>query len=319
MRNIEREIRELREHLSVSPMFPATARMLPMTQRKLPPPVMRRRVGGLLRDFREQAGLGPGAAAKQLGWDSTRQGRIERGIYRVSEGDIRKMLETYGIHGDEEAVRELTAASNESLKSGWWAPYVGRISDALLDFVILESKATSIQVQHPAIIPGLFQAPGYVREIFNGPLHPDNRELSGMLSAIRMARQEVLHRPGDPVRLHALISEAALLHRFPRAPGVMKEQLRKLADDAGQPHITIQIVPVDVPAYAAANQAMTILHFRHPWPAAVSIDSSLGGSFLDEPAEVSALSVVFEKIAELALSAEESRDRINLHLEENFS
>ncbi|WP_171059903.1 helix-turn-helix domain-containing protein [Streptomyces montanus] len=289
-----------------------------MTQTKLPPPVMRRRVGSLLRDFRERADLGPGAAAKQLGWDSTRQGRIERGIYRVTEEDIRKMLEAYGIHGDEEAVREMAAASNESPKAGWWGSYIGQVSDALLDFVTLESKAKKIRVQHPAIIPGLLQAPGYVREIFNNPLHPDNRGLSDMLSAIRMARQEVLHRPGNPVQLHALISEAALLHRFPNAPGVMKEQLRKLADDAGQSNITIQIVPSDVPAYAAANQAMTILDFRHPWPTAVSIDSSLGGNFLDKPAEVSALVVVFEKIAELALPADESRDRINAHLEENF-
>ncbi|MER5968523.1 helix-turn-helix transcriptional regulator [Streptomyces sp. NPDC002055] len=289
-----------------------------MTQKKLPPPVMRRRVGSLLRDYREQADLGPGAAAKKLSWDTTRQGRIERGIYRVAVDDIRRMLETYGIHGDEEAVREMAAASNEAAGAGWWASYMGQISNALLDFIILESKAKKIQIQHPAIIPGLLQAPGYVREIFNSPLHPDNRELSDMLSAIRMARQEVLHRPGNPIQLHALISEAALLHRFPNAPGVMKEQLRKLADDAARPNITIQIVPVDVPAYAAANQAMTILNFNHPWPTAVSIDSSLGGSLLDEPAEVRDLAVVFEKIAELALPAEKSRDRINAHLEGKF-
>ncbi|MEU5792224.1 helix-turn-helix transcriptional regulator [Streptomyces sp. NPDC047813] len=289
-----------------------------MTQKKLPPPVMRRRVGGLLRDYRERTDLQPGVAAKRLGWDSTRQGRIERGIYRVAEDDIRKMLELYGIHGDEEAVRELASASNESAKAGWWGSYVGQVSDALLDFVILESKSKKIRVQHPAIIPGLLQAPQYVREIFNSPLHPDNRDLSNMLSAIRMARQEVLHRPGDPVQLHALISEAALLHRFPKAPGVMKEQLRKLADDAGQPNITIQIVPVDVPAYAAANQAMTILDFRHPWPPVVSIDSSLGGNFLENPAEVEDLAVVFDRIADLALPADESRERITSHLEENF-
>lgn len=289
-----------------------------MTQKKLPPPVMRRRVGSLLRDYRERADLQPGVAAKQLGWDSTRQGRIERGIYRVAEEDVRKMLELYGIHGDEEAVRELAAASNESVKAGWWGSYVGQVSDALLDFVILESKAKKIRVQHPATIPGLLQAPGYVREVFNSPLHPDNRELSDMLGAIRMARQEVLHRPGNPVHLHALISEAALLHRFSQAPGVMKEQLRKLADDAGRPHITIQIVPMDVPAYAAATQAMTILDFRHPWPSAVSIDSSLGGNFLEEPTEVDDLGILFDKIAELALPADESRECINRHLEENF-
>ncbi|MFF5904960.1 helix-turn-helix domain-containing protein [Streptomyces sp. NPDC012623] len=289
-----------------------------MTQKKLPPPVMRRRVGSVLRDYRERAGLAPGAAAKQLGWDSTRQGRIERGIYRVAVDDIRKMLETYGIHDDEEAVHEMAAASNEAPGAGWWAAYVGQISDALLDFIILESKSKKIQVQHPSIIPGLLQAPGYVREIFNSPLHPDNRDRSDMLSAIRMARQEVLHRPGGAVHLHALISEAALLHRFPSAPGVMKEQLRKLADDAEQPNITIQIVPADVPAYAAANQAMTVMSFRHPWPVTISIDNSLGGNFLDDPTEVSDLSVMFEKIAELALPADKSRDLINAHLEEKF-
>lgn len=293
--------------------------MLPMTQKKLPPPVMRRRVGNLLRSYREAAGLAPGAAAKRLGWDSTRQGRIERGIYRVPEGDVRKMLEAYGIQGDEEAVRELAAASNEPPGAGWWASYVGQISDALLDFIVLESKAQKIQVQNPAIIPGQLQAPGYVREIMANAVHPHNRERSNLLSAIRMARQEVLHRPGNPAHLHALIPEAALLHRFPNAPGVMKEQLRKLADDAGQPNITIQIIPVEAPAYAAANQAMTILNFRHPWPTLVSIDSSVGGSLLDEPAEVNYLSVVFEKIAETALPADESRGRINTHLEENFS
>jgi hypothetical protein len=279
---------------------------------------MRRRVGSLLRDYRERVDLQPGVAAKQLGWDSTRQGRIERGIYRVAEEDVRKMLELYGIHGDEEAVRELAAASNESVKAGWWGSYVGQVSDALLDFIILESKAKKIRVQQPTIIPGLLQAPGYVREILDSPLHPANRELSNMLSAIRMARQEVLHRPGSPVHLHALISETALLHRFPQAPGVMKEQLRKLADDAGRPHVTVQVLPVDAPAYTAANQAMTILEFRHPWPALVSIDNSLGGNFLENPAEVDHLAVVFDKIAELALPADESQECINRHLEENF-
>ncbi|WP_416969384.1 helix-turn-helix domain-containing protein [Streptomyces sp. 4F14] len=289
-----------------------------MTQKKLPPPLMRRLVGSLLRDYRERAGLEPGVAAKRIGWDSTRQGRIERGTYRVSAEDIRKMLKAYGIE-DEEAVHEMSAASNEPPRSGWWASYMGRISDALLDFIVLESRSTKIQVQHPAIIPGLLQAPGYVREIFNNPLHPDNRELSGMLSAVRMARQEVLYRPGAPVQLHALISEAALLHRFPNNPTVMKDQLRKLAEDTQRPNITIQIVPSDVPAYTAANnQAMTIMSFRHPWPTTVSIDDSLGGSLLDDSIRVNALSVMFDAIADLALPADQSRDLINSHLEERF-
>ncbi|MFD7546183.1 helix-turn-helix domain-containing protein [Streptomyces sp. NPDC059578] len=289
-----------------------------MTQKKLPPPVLRRRVGSLLRDYREAAGLQPGVAAKRLGWDSTRQGRIERGVYRVTADDIRNMLEMYGIHDDEEAVREMAAASNEPLRSGWWASYMGHISDALLEFITLESKSMEIRMQHPAIIPGLLQAPGYVREIVNSPLHPDNRDKADMLSAIRMARQQVLYRPGNPARLHALISESALLHRFPNAPGVMREQLRKLLDDTERSNITIQIVPTTAPAYTAANQAMTIMSFQHPWPTVISIDNSLGGNFLESPTDVSALSIVFDKIADLALSVKESRELINARLEEKF-
>lgn len=289
-----------------------------MTQKKPLPPVMRRRAGALLRDYRERAALAPGVAAKKLGWDSSRQGRIERGIYRVSEDDVRAMFQLYGVDEGDDDVRELASASAQLATSGWWGGYVGQVSGALLDFVVVESRAKKIRVQHPAIIPGLLQAPGYVRELFNGPLHPDNRARAAMLSAIRMARQEVLHRPGSPAELHALISEAALLHRFPNAPGVMKEQLRKLVDHADQPNVTIQIVPVDIPAYGAANQAMTILDFRTPWPATVSIDNSLGGNFLDSPDEVSDLAVLFDNIADLALSPDESRERISTHLEENF-
>lgn len=289
-----------------------------MTQKKPNPPVMRRHAGAVLRDYRERAALRPGVAAKKLGWDATRQGRIERGVYRVSEDDVRAMFQLYGVDEDDDAVRELASASAELATNGWWGGYVGKISDALLDFIVVESKAKKIRVQHPSIIPGLLQAPGYVREICNSPLHPDNHGRAGMLSAIRMARQEVLHRPGNPVELHALITEAALLHRFPNSPEVMKEQLRRLVDFAGQPNVTIQIVPADAPAYATAAQSMTIMDFHNPWPSLVSIDHSLGGNFLTAPDEVSALAVVFEQITDLALSVEESRERLKAHLEENF-
>ncbi|MGW2840597.1 DUF5753 domain-containing protein [Streptomyces sp. NPDC001493] len=288
-----------------------------MSTPKSPPPVMRRRAGSLLRTYREAAGLAPGAAAKLLGWDTTRQGRLERGIYRMNADDVRAMLRVCGIE-DEDAVREIAAAFNEAAASGWWGPYVDLISRALLDFIILESKAKRIQVQHPAIIPGLLQSTGYIREVFHSPLHPDNRDRSNMLSSIRIARQEVLHRPSGRAELHALISETALLHRFPGAPDVMRDQLRKLADDSKQPNIKIQIVPADVPAYAAANQAMTIMGFVHPWPAAISIDNSLGGNFLDGPDAVNDLSDMFERIADLALPEDESRDLINTHLKERF-
>ncbi|MEU7031482.1 helix-turn-helix transcriptional regulator [Streptomyces sp. NPDC046275] len=283
-----------------------------MTNKRATKTLNRRRVGAQLRRWREAAGFTSSKeAATALGWTQVNFSRIEQGVYNTTAGQVRELAALYKVT-DPEVIEEVIRAAEDPYGTGWWSAYRGKVSQALLDFIALESEAKSIRVQHPAVIPGLLQVPGYVREMVKDEANRDQ------LAAVRLARQEVLGRTDTPVGFHALISEAALYHRFPDRPEVMKEHLRRLLEVSDGERIAIQIVPLDAPAFAAANQAMTVLEFRKPWEPVVSIDDSLGGSLVEDAAKVTRLDELFYRVADMSLPADKSRDLIKAHLEDKF-
>ncbi|MFC8981002.1 helix-turn-helix domain-containing protein [Streptomyces sp. NPDC057411] len=283
-----------------------------MTNKRATKTLNRRRVGAQLRRWREAAGFTSSKeAATALGWNQVNFSRIEQGVYNTVADQVREMAALYKVT-DPDLIDEVIRAAEDPHGTGWWSAYRGKVSQALLDFIALESEAEVIRVQHPAVIPGLLQAPGYVREMVKDEANRDQ------LAAVRLARQEVLGRTDSPVEFHALISEAALYHRFGDRPEVMKEQLHRLLEVSDRENITMQIVPLDVPAYAAANQAMTVMEFRKPWEPILSIDDSLGGSLVEDAEKVTRLDELFFRVADVSLTAAKSRDLIKAHLEEKF-
>ncbi|MFB7356096.1 helix-turn-helix domain-containing protein [Streptomyces gardneri] len=283
-----------------------------MTSKRAARTLNRRRIGAQLRRWREAAGFKTSKeVALLLDWNPVNLSRIEQGVYNTTAPQISELAALFKVT-DPDLIGEVTRAAEDPYSSGWWSAYRGKVSQALLDFIALESEAHAIRVQHPAIIPGLLQAPGYVRETVKDE---ENRD---QLAAVRLARQEVLGRTDNPAQFHALISEAALYHRFPGRPEVMKEQLHRLLEVSERDNITVQLVPLDVPAYAAANQAMTVMEFRKPWESIVSIDDSLGGSLIEDAEKVTRLDELFDRVAQVSLSADRSRELIKTHLEEKF-
>jgi hypothetical protein len=108
-------------------------------------------------------------------------------------------------------------------------------------YIGLEAGAASIRNFEPVVVPGLLQTADYAREIFrNGPIELDPDEVERLLE-VRQARQEVLARDDRP-RLWAAIDEA-VIHRVVGGVGVMRGQLRHLAESAQQGKTTIQVVP----------------------------------------------------------------------------
>ncbi|MFF3331182.1 Scr1 family TA system antitoxin-like transcriptional regulator [Streptomyces sp. NPDC002888] len=70
--------------------------------------------------------------------------------------------------------------------------------------------------------------------------------IPGLLQAeVRQARQSVLTRPDGPLKVWAVIHEAALHQRFALRPTTMREQLQRLLDVADMPHVTLQVMPSD--------------------------------------------------------------------------
>ncbi|MER5969506.1 helix-turn-helix transcriptional regulator [Streptomyces sp. NPDC002055] len=279
-----------------------------MTQKRATPSIKRRRVGAQLRQWREAVDMPSGDAARAMGWSQARFSRVERGYYRILRDEVFDLCAKIGVD-DPEGVAEVARVAEEPTGKGWWASYADKVgvSEQYLDFVELEAEAESIRIVHPKVVPGLVQSPSYVREMHSSARSNDPESLI----AIRLARQEVLSR----AKFHGLIPESAFHARFESAPGLMKDQLRKLIDASSMENVTIQILPLTAHPSYGSNGAMTILTFRHPWTPVASIDNPMGGSHTVDPDQVAYLEAEFDNIASAALSVDKSRDLLNEHLE----
>ncbi|MGW0032981.1 DUF5753 domain-containing protein [Streptomyces sp. NPDC003314] len=279
------------------------------------PTVMRRRVGAQLRRWRGD--MPSGTAARLMGWDSVKLGRIERGLYKISYDEVREYVPKLGVT-DEVGIEAVALAAEEPLGGGWWKPYENDISPALLDFVQLENRARTVRLQHRSIIPGPLQSASYVREIITRGTSAITPKMAEVLVAVRLARQEILTRTDNPVELHAVVPESAFHAVFESGPVIMRDQLRRLIDLSGLPNITIQILPLTAHPTFGSNGASTILTFDHPWASVVSVDNPMGGTHSEEPKAVSYLENEFSGITSAALSVDDSRDLLTEYLERTY-
>ncbi|MFI1866435.1 helix-turn-helix domain-containing protein [Streptomyces jumonjinensis] len=281
-----------------------------MAQKRATPTVKRRRVGGQLRTWREPV-MKAGDAAKLMGWDSTRLSRIERGTYRISGTEVRDLCGKLGVD-DPAGVEEVALAAEEPIGNSWWSAYADRIGQPYLDFIELEAEAQEIRIQHPVIIPGLLQSPGYVREMITRRPTAVSPQQAEVLVSARLARQAVLTRG---IKLHALVPESALHAKFDSGPALMRDQIRRLLDASEMPGVELQLIPLTTHPTYGANGAMTIMSYRHPWSKVASVDSPTGGNHTEDATQVSFLETEFAAISSIALPVDKSRDRLNEHLE----
>src|ERR1017187_3991967 len=224
------------------------------------PTLRGRRLAMELQRRREATGMSREEVARQLEWSTSTLFRIETGRSRPQPGNVRVLLELYGVTGPErDGLIQLT---RDARKPGWWHSFRDVLPNPSEVSVGLEAGAASIRNCEPVVVPGLLQTADYAREIFrNGPieLDPDGVE---RLVEVRLARQEILARDDRP-RLWAVIDEA-VIHRVVGSTSMMHKQLRHLADSAQQGKTTIQVVPYRAGAHAGTIGAFVILDFEEP-------------------------------------------------------
>ncbi|MET9956020.1 helix-turn-helix transcriptional regulator [Streptomyces sp. NPDC006339] len=280
------------------------------------PPVIRRRLGGLLRQFRKQAGVTLAQAASYLGWESTRLSRVETGQYLIKATELEKLLTAYGV-ADNEVIAELAEAA-EGGPRPWWTAFDDILPRPYADSIALESIALTIRAYFPQLIHALLQTPAYAHAaIFSSPSESVRKHADSLVQ-VRQARKSVLTRAENPVVLETVIDESALYPRVSTvAADVMRDQLRSLLEISKRDNITIRVMPLDAPPHPGLTSNMTIMDFRRPWPALVTVDHLRGGMFLEEPEDVAAFKEAFDAVLEAALPAEESRQKIQSYMEGN--
>lgn len=283
-----------------------------MATAQTPPPVLRRRLGGLLRHYRKGSGRTLVQAAGTLGWENTRLSRVETGQYQIKADEVSTLLKEYGI-GDAETIAEVTRVIGSGHRA-WWAAYADVLPQAYADLIALESDAVTIRCYFPQLIPALLQTPAYAHAIISSSPRAATQKTAAALVQVRQGRKEILTRPAGPTELRTVIDESALYPRADSASDLMRDQLLSLLGMSERENVTLRIMPLDAPLHSGLTSNMTIMDFRHPWPALAMVDHTRGGVSLEEPEDVAAFTEVFDAVCETALPTDESRDVIKKYL-----
>jgi transcriptional regulator with XRE-family HTH domain len=267
------------------------------------PTLRGRRLALELLHRREATGMTREEVARQLEWSTSTLFRIETGRSRPQPGNVRVLLELYGVTGPERD--GLIQLARDARQPGWWHSFRDVLPNPYEVYIGLEAGAASIRNFEPIVIPGLLQTPDYAGALNrNGPLELDRDEIERRVE-VRMARQKILARDARP-RLWTVVDEAAI-HRVVGGPEVMCGQLRHLVESAEQGKTTLQVVPYSAGAHAGTTGPFVILNFPEPTdPAVVYVETLAGDIYLEERSDVNRYTLAFDRLLAAALHPDDS-------------
>src|SRR3984957_9032479 len=148
------------------------------------------------QQHREDPGLWRGEVARRLEWSTSTLFRMETGRSRPQPGNVRVLLELYGVIGPERD--GLIQLARDARKPGWWHSFRDVLPNPYEVYIGLEAGTASIRNFEPIVVPGLLQTEDYARATFrNGPRELDRDEVERRVE-VRMARQKILARDDRP-------------------------------------------------------------------------------------------------------------------------
>ncbi|MGC9377309.1 helix-turn-helix domain-containing protein [Streptomyces sp. MH13] len=295
------------------------SRLEPYLDRAEPAPtLLKMLIGVQLAGFREDAGLSQEQAARDLAFSAAKLSRIESGKGRrpPAEADVRALLERYGTDAYEASV--LVKLLQRAGEPGWWQRYDKRLMPEWFDRLVgLQEAAATIRTFEIQYVPGLLQTAAYTRAVVQRGLPNASAGEVQRRVELRMRRAELLHR-GDAPQLWAVIDESVLL-RVLSSREVMREQLAHLVEMAGQPHVTLQIVPLDVTNASAPAIPVTYLRFGGiELPDVVYLEHIKSANFLEDRDETEEYRVALDRLADEALTPRESLEMLRETMEQRY-
>lgn len=262
--------------------------------------VRRRQLARQLRVLRERAGLTLEAAAPKLDWSTSKLSRIENAQQQVDVHGVRSMLDLYRVVGDD--WEEILDLCRESRQKGWWRAY-GLGDDSYVGF---ENEATAVSDYTLAYVPGLLQTAEYARAIIRSAEGRVTRARLSNYVAVRLIRQQRLTSTGHPLRLTAVLDEAAL-HRVVGNARIHTAQLHHLIHTAAFDAVTLQVLPASVGAHAAMVSPFTVLQFADlAQPDIAYVEHTLGALLMEKKDDVRRAKLLFDKLRSDALSHDDS-------------
>jgi len=240
-------------------------------------------------------------AARILECDRSKISRIETGQRGIRPKELRELLTEYGVPENEQLA--LVALARRGGQRGWWDQYADVLSEAFVDYLIMESTAAEIMTYEAQLVPDLLQTADYARAVAAAApgYAADSQRIAA--AAAKAARREAVLRGGG--RLSFVIGEAALRQEV-GGPDVMAGQIARLSElAAGFPGITLQVLPFSAGAHAVAGSAsLAILRFPDaPSLGVVYLEALSGGVYLESQLDVASYIRAFALLRAAALTA----------------
>lgn len=263
------------------------------------PTVLRILLGSQLRKLREANGVTREAAGWEIRASESKISRMELGRVGFKERDVADLLTLYGVH-DKTEREALLALARQANTQGWWQRFSDVLPSWFSAYLGLESSAGMIRTYEVQFVPGLLQSREYARAVVmigHGAAGLD--EIDRRVD-VRMARQQLLTRPGAP-HLWAVLDEAVLRRPIGGAT-VMRTQIAALIDATKLPNVTIQIVPFSAGGHAAAGGAFSILRFPDAeLPDVIYMEQLTTALYLDKRDDVDQYAAAMERLCVEAL------------------
>jgi hypothetical protein len=232
---------------------------------------------------------------------------METGRISVRPGDVRELLEIYGVTGAE--ADPLVQLAREARQKGWWHTYGQVLPTWFEAYVGLEAATARFRDFQSMVMPGLLQTEDYARAVLRAAPNPGSAEDIDRLVALRMERQAILGQ-ANPPGLWAVLSENIIRVNV-GGEAVMRAQLRRLIDVAERSNVTLQVLPFTTAAHVNPISPFTILEFPDAAdPTVVYLEHLTGSLFLEHEEETRRYTVVFDHLRAEALGTAPSVDLI---------
>lgn len=247
--------------------------------------------------MREEADMSLDRACVLLDKSRSSLQRVEAGETRVDVHLVRSMMDVY-----DQFVPDLVDRTRDALKPGWWVSY--GIKD--MGYVDVETEAAVVRELTLLHLPGLLQTEGYMRALFTADQLERTKKHFDNDVAVRLIRQDRLVADEDPLRLVALVDEAALRKTI-GGPRVMRAQLLHLIGMSELPTVSLQVLPNDLGGHAGIAGSFTLLEFPDPAdPELLYIEYPTGATHIEEVGEVARAKLLFDHLCSRALDPEDS-------------
>jgi transcriptional regulator with XRE-family HTH domain len=268
--------------------------------------VRMRRLGSELRKLRENAGYTIDQAAGHLECSPSRVSRIETGKSQPpKQREMRDLLELYGVR-DSRTCEALLQLAKEAAQPGWYNQFEDAFPPRFGSYIGLESEASSLRAFDNQLIHGLLQTVDYARAVLSATLPGEAPTTIDRLLELRIARQQILGRKDPSFNLWAIMDEN-VLRRPIGGTAVMRGQVARLLEASEAPNVNLQVLPFDKGAHPGLDGPFFLLGFPEPTdPDVVYVESQAGNAYLEQPHQISQLTMRFNLLVAAALDPGET-------------